>query len=211
MRRGDSTSDGSCTDLAYLEHDDWAGIAREGRHRPHTRSIDCLIFSKTNARSLRHCFASYIDNASMRECIRKRRVRVRVLLRSLLSWPVPSLARRTETKATAHAKVPTFCVVPAQPLEEGNAVHGACLRRGHESRILPSNTMSSATQRVLETIELIEHIISKLPVDDLLRARHVSQLWMELVERSKRYRDICTKPYLCLTLNLPTSFSMAAT
>ena len=70
--------------------------------------------------------------------------------------------------------------------------------------------MQSAKDRVIDTFELLELILLQLPTDALLRARQVSRLWRSLISRSRRYKELCVRPYITLCLHLPAECSLSA-
>jgi len=64
-------------------------------------------------------------------------------------------------------------------------------------------TMLSATQQVINTVELLDAIFEKLPLDQLLRARHVSRLWREVINNSRTVKRIKDKPYIGVRIHVP--------
>ena len=69
--------------------------------------------------------------------------------------------------------------------------------------------MSTALDRVINTVELLEHMLLLLPLDLLLRARQVSRLWRELILRSERFRKLHSEPYIGISLQLPAKCSLS--
>jgi hypothetical protein len=73
----------------------------------------------------------------------------------------------------------------------------------------PVKPRSTAKERVLGTVELLEQILLSMPLDLLLQSRGVSRLWRELISRSQRYKCIQSEPYIGISLSSPTECSIA--
>ncbi|KAK3717980.1 hypothetical protein LTR37_005406 [Vermiconidia calcicola] len=53
----------------------------------------------------------------------------------------------------------------------------------------PDNSAMTAPAAVFETVELLEAILYKLPVKDLLFAQHVAKLWRDIIKNSNKLQQ----------------------
>ena len=67
--------------------------------------------------------------------------------------------------------------------------------------------MSTALDRAVNTVELLELILLALPLDELLRARRISRTCRDLIERSKFLNQIRNEAYVAVNIQLPTKCS----
>ena len=68
--------------------------------------------------------------------------------------------------------------------------------------------VTSACNRLVETVELIELILQHVPLDDLLRCRQVSNTWRDLVERSRILQKIQQNPHVGVLARCPRECSL---
>ena len=70
--------------------------------------------------------------------------------------------------------------------------------------------MSTALDRVVNTVELLELILLALPLDELLRARQISRTCRDLINRSKFLNQIRNQPYVAVHIRLPAKCSLSS-
>lgn len=85
-----------------------------------------------------------------------------------------------------------------------SAFTGLRVSEGHHETLstILSTTMVTAKDRTLNTVEIFELIVLRLPLKELLRAQRVSRSWQHLINQTILVREMTSSPYISVPARL---------